>query len=111
MEVLDAVPLAEPLEVAGRRLGVHHVRLALLRENPLADTGSGLLTLVLAQELQHGRIDVDGPGLAALGGVQIDALMGRVAQVPGDRYRAGLEVDVLPLEGAALSAPDAGVDQ
>ena len=111
VEILNAVPLAESLEVARRCLGIHHVRLALLRKDPLADTGSGLLVLVLAQELQYGRIDVDGPGLSTLRSVQVDALVGRVAKVAADRYRTGLEVDVFPLEGAALSPTDAGVDQ
>lgn len=111
VEILNAVPLTESLEVARRRLGIHHVRLALLRKDPLADTGSGLLVLVLAQELQYRRIDVDGPGLSTLGSVQVDALVGRVAKVAADRYRTGLEVDILPLEGTALSPTDAGVDQ
>lgn len=77
VKVLDAVPLAEPLEVSGRSLGIHYVRLAFLGKYPLTDTYSGLLALVLAQELQHVRIDVDGPEFAALGRIQVNAFMGR----------------------------------
>ena len=54
---------------------------------------------------------IDGTGAAILWSVQVDALRRSVAEIPGYGDGAALEVDVLPLEGAALAPPDAGVDQ
>lgn len=54
--------------------------------------------------------DVDGADMAVLGSVQVDALRRSVAEIPGYSDGAALKVDVLPLEGAALTPPDASVD-
>lgn len=49
--------------------------------------------------------------LPLLGGIKIDALLGRIAKVSGDGDRVGLEVNILPPEAAAFATSDAGVNE
>lgn len=76
-----------------------------------ADCMAGLILSKLTEQGNDFRIDIYRPYLATLGSVQIDTLLRGIAQISSYRNRVCLEVNVLPPQAAALTPPDAGVDE
>lgn len=90
---------------------MHGLRTVLLRENIFADRLRGLLTSEFTEQMNNFRINIDCTDFAALGGIKVDASLGRIAKVSGDGDRVGLEVNILPPEAAAFTTSDAGVNE
>ena len=111
VQVRNAAALGELVQIPRGTLRVHRFSAVLLCEHPLADR---VLRLFLPQGAQHVKrivINVDDTLLAVLRRIQIYVLLRGIAQVPGNRHRAGFEVDVLPMHGAALAAANARVGE
>lgn len=73
MEILNAVVLAELLKKSSWILGVHRISRAVLGEYPLTDAPAGLLSLRLAQKIDHLRADINGMGFPDLRRINVDA--------------------------------------
>ena len=111
VEIGHAAPLGEPLHITGRALRVHGFGAVLLRKDPLADGGLGLLEPELAEKRQRILAHIDGTGFPVLGRVQIHSLVLGVAEVPGDGQGSRIEIHVFPPERTTLSTPDTRVNQ
>ena len=109
VEVLYTVSLAELLKIAGWALRVHNVRAVVLSEYIPADSFSGLFETKLLQKLQHVRPHVYSPGLAIFGAGNVDPGSGCVLSISPDRDRSLCPINIRPLQGASLTAPDAGI--
>jgi len=70
-----------------------------------------LLCPELSEQKHHVGIDVDCPGMSILWGVQVDAPLWCVAQVPADRDGVLREIDIFPLQPASLSTTNARINQ
>lgn len=90
---------------------MHGLRTVLLCEDILADSVARLLQPEFPKEFHDLWINVDRTDFAALGGIKVDAPLGRIAKVSGDGNRVGLEVNILPSETAAFATSDAGVNE
>ena len=111
VQVWNAVALREVLHIPHGAMGVHRFGAAVLGEYKGAD---GRLCLLLPQRPQQGdnlRVNVYYAGASVFRRVQVDALLGRIAEIAADGDGTLLKVNVPPLEAAAFAPPDAGVDQ
>ena len=111
MKARHIIFLGELLHVPGWRLRVHRLRAVLLGKDVGADGVARLLQPELLGQPDDLRVNVNRPHLAALGGVQVDAFLRRIAEVSSNRDRSSLGVDVLPLQPTALAPADTRVDQ
>lgn len=98
-------------EIARGALRVHWLRTTLLCENKGAHSFSRLFCAKLTQEGYCIIPRIHSALMAVLRGVYVDALCRCVAQISGYGDLPALEVNIFPLQCAALAAPDAGINQ
>lgn len=103
--------LGKLLHISGRGLRVHRLRAILLSKDIGTDGVARLFQPEFPEQPNDLRVNINHPYLAALGCVQINTFLRCVTEVPPNRDCTNLEVDVFPLQPAALAPADTGVNE
>ena len=111
VQTLDTIFLCKVLQVTSRALGMYRLGAAFLGKYILTDGFLTLLKPKLTQQRNDLRIYINGAAPAVLRRVQIDTLVRGVTEVTADGDGVIYKVHILPLQSAAFSPADTGVDQ
>lgn len=97
--------LGELLHVPGWGLGVHRLRTVQLGKDVGADGVARLPQPELLEQFNDLRVNVDRPYFTALGGIQVNTLLRRIAEVSSNRDCASLDVAVYDSTPLSLISP------
>ena len=109
VEALNSVSLPKLFEVPCRRLRVHGISGAVLREYPLTDAGGRLFIPEPTEKADSVLADIDATRFAIFRRGDINALLWCVLQISPDRDSSRRPSDIAQLEAAQLSTARATV--